>query len=170
MGGAVLILGRGRVDRSFFPSDQESAGDCPAHGTHDCRIAQEAPDDGAHCASAGNIERHRQPGSGAPGLSRLSALDPAVPVVRYEHAAPGDLLHLDIKTLGRIEAVGHRITGNPRDHTRGAGFESLFVAIDDHSRIGFTRRHANEGKACAIAFLKTLFAPSPASVSPSAVS
>jgi len=88
------------------------------------------------------------------GLSRLSALDPVVPIVRYEHAAPGDLLHLDIKTLGRIEAVGHRITGNPRDHTRGAGFESLFVAIDDHSRIGFTAMQSSEGKLCAIAFLK----------------
>ena len=88
------------------------------------------------------------------GLSRLSALDPVVPIVRYEHAAPGDLLHLDIKTLGRIEAVGHRITGNPRGHTRGAGFESLFVAIDDHSRIGFTAMQSSEGKLCAIAFLK----------------
>ncbi len=65
------------------------------------------------------------------GLSRLSALDPVAPIVRYEHAAPADLLHIDIKTLGRIEAIGHRITGNPRDHTRGAGTESVFVAIDD---------------------------------------
>ncbi len=54
------------------------------------------------------------------GLSRLSALDPVTPSLRYEHAAPGDLLHLDIKTLGRIEAIGHRITGNPRDSVTGA--------------------------------------------------
>jgi transposase InsO family protein len=88
------------------------------------------------------------------GLSRLSALDPVVPIVRYEHQSPGDLLHLDIKTLGRIEAVGHRITGCPRDRARGAGWESLFVAIDDHSRLGFTRIEENEGKSCAIAFLE----------------
>lgn len=87
------------------------------------------------------------------GLSRLSALDPVVPVVRYEHEAPGDLLHLDIKTLARIEAVGHRITGCPRDHSKGAGWESLFVAIDDHSRLSFTQMQPSEGKACAITFL-----------------
>jgi transposase InsO family protein len=88
------------------------------------------------------------------GLSKLSALDPIVPVVRYEHKAAGDLLHLDIKTLSRIEAVGHRITGNPRDSVTGAGWESLFVAIDDHSRLGFTQMHPSEGKAYAIAFLQ----------------
>ncbi len=87
------------------------------------------------------------------GLSKLAALDPVVPVMRYEHESPGDLLHLDIKTLGRIEAVGHRITGDPRDHTKGAGWESLFVAIDDHSRVSFTQMQPSEGKACAIAFL-----------------
>jgi transposase InsO family protein len=63
-------------------------------------------------------------------------------------------LHLDSKTLSRIEAVGHKITGNPRDSVKGAGYESLCVAIDDHSRIGFTQLYANAGKSCAIAFLK----------------
>lgn len=87
------------------------------------------------------------------GLSKLAALDPVTPVTRYEHAAPGDLLHLDIKTLGRITAVGHRITGNPRDHRAGAGYESVFVAVDDHSRVAFTQMQPSEGKLCAIAFL-----------------
>lgn len=72
------------------------------------------------------------------GLSRLSDLDPAPSIVRYEHKAPGDLLHIDTKKLGRIERTGHRITGNPRDNTDGAGWEFLFVAVDDHARIGFT--------------------------------
>ena len=49
--------------------------------------------------------------------------------------APGDLLHIDIKKLARIHKPGHRITGNPQDETRGAGWEFLYVAIDDHSRI-----------------------------------
>lgn len=48
------------------------------------------------------------------GLSKLSDLEPAEPIVRYEHEAPGDLLHIDIKTLGRIERPSHRVTGNRR--------------------------------------------------------
>ncbi len=87
------------------------------------------------------------------GLSKLAALEPVVPILRYEHESPGDLLHIDIKTLGRIEAVGHRITGDPRDPVKGAGWESLFVAVDDPSRLRFTQRQPSEGKACAMAFL-----------------
>jgi orotate phosphoribosyltransferase-like protein len=55
------------------------------------------------------------------GLARLSALDPVMSVQRYAHAHPGDLIHLDNKKLGRIEAFGHRVTGNRRDHLRGVG-------------------------------------------------
>jgi transposase InsO family protein len=88
------------------------------------------------------------------GLSRLADLEPSEPLVRYEHAHPGDLLHIDTKKLGRIERMGHRITGNPRDNTDGAGWEYLFVAIDDHARIGFTQMKANEQRSCAIAFLR----------------
>ena len=67
------------------------------------------------------------------------------PVVRYERAQPGELLHFDIKKLGRIEAVGHRMTGNPRDHVRGAGWEYLHVVIDDHSRLAFAAVLPSEG-------------------------
>ncbi|ETH50631.1 transposase, IS481 family [Bordetella pertussis H973] len=55
------------------------------------------------------------------GLSHLADLEPAEPVVRYEHQAPGDLLHIDIKKLGRIQRPGHRVTGNRRDTVEGAG-------------------------------------------------
>jgi hypothetical protein len=58
--------------------------------------------------------------------------------VRYEHAAPRDLLHIDINKLVRIEGPRHRVTGNRRDSVDGAGWQFLFVAIDDHARIGFT--------------------------------
>lgn len=88
------------------------------------------------------------------GLSRLSQLAPSEPLVRYEHAEPGDLLHLDTKKLGRIERLGHRITGDPRDNTNGAGWEYLFVAVDDHARLAFTQIKANERRSCAIAFLR----------------
>lgn len=87
------------------------------------------------------------------GLSRLSDLEPSAPVVRYEHAAPGDLIHIDTKKLGRIEKMGHRITGDRRDNTDGAGWEFLFVAIDDHARIGFTDMYPDERKGSAVQFL-----------------
>ena len=88
------------------------------------------------------------------GLSRLSTLEPSEPLMRYEHAQPGDLLHIDTKKLGRIERLGHRISGDPRDNTNGAGWEFLFVAVDDHARVAFTQIKANERRSCAIAFLR----------------
>ena len=88
------------------------------------------------------------------GLSRMADLTPSEPAQRYEHAQPGALLHIDTKKLGRIERLGHRITGNPRDNTNGAGWEYLFVAVDDHARIAFTQMKPNERRSCAIAFLR----------------
>ena len=92
------------------------------------------------------------------GLSRLSDLQPAEPPQRYEHELPGDLVHIDTKKLGRIERMGHRITGNPRDNTDGAGWEFLFVAIDDHARIGFTDLYPDERHASAVQFLRNMIA------------
>jgi transposase InsO family protein len=88
------------------------------------------------------------------GLSKLASLQPVEPVQRYEHAAPGELLHIDTKKLGRIERRSHRITGNRRDSVNGAGWEMLFVAIDDHARIGFTQMHPDERTPAAVAFLR----------------
>ena len=92
------------------------------------------------------------------GLSKLSDLDPAEAIVRYEHEAPGDLLHIDIKKLGRIERPSHRVTGNRRDSVEGAGWEYLFVAIDDHARIGFTDMYPDEQRPSAIQFLRNAVA------------
>jgi transposase InsO family protein len=88
------------------------------------------------------------------GLSRWADLMPSEPPVRYEHAHPGDLLHIDTKKLGRIERMGHRVTGNPRDSVVGAGWEFLFVAVDDHARIGFTQMKPDERHGSAVAFLR----------------
>ncbi|VDL06347.1 transposase [Bordetella pertussis] len=65
------------------------------------------------------------------GLSHLADLEPAEPVVRYEHQAPGDLLHIDIKKLGRIQRPGHRVTGNRRDTVEGgpAGTSSSWPSM-----------------------------------------
>jgi len=87
------------------------------------------------------------------GLSRLVDLQPAEPVVRYEHEAPGDMLHIDTKKLGRIERPSHRVTGNRRDSVEGAGWEMLFVAVDDHARIAFTDMHPDEKWPQAVQFL-----------------
>ena len=92
------------------------------------------------------------------GLSSLKSLEPAPPVVRYEHEAPGELLHMDTKKLGRIVRPGHRITGDPRDSVAGAGWEFVHVAIDDHSRVSFVQMHADERKGSAVAFLKAAVA------------
>jgi len=92
------------------------------------------------------------------GLSKLRDLQPAEPVIRYERQVPGELLHIDIKKLGRIERPSHRVTGNRRDTTEGAGWEFLFVAIDDHARIGFTDMHPDERAASAVLFLRNAVA------------
>lgn len=71
------------------------------------------------------------------GIGRLRNLDP--PPRRYEHACPGALLHLDIKKLGRFDSIGHHIHGVRRQHVRNGGWEYVHVAINDHSRIAFSR-------------------------------
>jgi transposase InsO family protein len=86
-------------------------------------------------------------------LSRLRDLQPRQPVQRYEHLRPGDLLHLDIKKLGRIAKPGHRVTGNLADRTRRAGWEYVHVAIDDHSRVAFSAILPDETAASTMAFL-----------------
>jgi transposase InsO family protein len=93
------------------------------------------------------------------GLSRLRDLAPAEPVRRYERERPGELIHLDIKKLGRFEAVGHRITGDRRQgESRGAGWEFVHVSIDDASRIAFSRILPDERKESAVAFLRAAVA------------
>jgi transposase InsO family protein len=92
------------------------------------------------------------------GLSRLSALDPEEPARRYEHALPGDMLHLDTKKLGRILKPGHRVTADRASRSRGAGWETVFVAIDDHSRVAYAELAADETVGSAIAFLDAAIA------------
>ncbi len=72
---------------------------------------------------------------------------------RYEHASPGDLLHLDIKKLGRFHRAGHRVTSDKTQRCRGAGWEFVHVAIDDNSRLAFTQILPDERGHSAVAFL-----------------
>lgn len=88
------------------------------------------------------------------GLSKLSDLQPREAIQRYEHAEAGDLLHIDTKKLGRIERPSHRVTGNRRDSVEGAGWEFLFVAVDDHARVAYTAMHPDERTSSAVQFLR----------------
>ncbi len=93
------------------------------------------------------------------GLNRLSSLEPPKPpVMRYERATPGELLHLDIKKLGRFHHPGVRATGDRSHRNPGAGVESLHVAIDDHSRIAFAALFPNEKIPSVIAALQQALA------------
>ena len=92
------------------------------------------------------------------GLNRIAALEPAEPVHRYERENPGELIHIDIKKLGRFERVGHRITGERQNNSRGAGWEFVHVCIDDASRLAFSQILPDERKERAVAFLKAAVA------------
>jgi transposase InsO family protein len=90
------------------------------------------------------------------GLSLLSALEPQPPRPRYERASPGEIIHIDIKKLGRFNRIGHRITRDIVGHsaTGRPGWEFVHVAIDDHSRIATAQVLPDEKKESAIAFLE----------------
>src|SRR5512134_1817019 len=88
------------------------------------------------------------------GLSRLRDLEPKVRAERYEHRRPGALVHLDVKKLGRIERVGHRIHGNRTTRLRGAGWEYVHVAIDDASRVAYVEMLRDEKGDTTAAFLR----------------
>ena len=109
---------------------------------------------------------HRPPSAASCGAraEQISALEPAEPVRRYERERPGEMIHLDIKKLGRIDGIGHRITGdrrgqsNRRAAAKVLGWEFVHVAIDDASRIAFAKVMPNERKRSATAFLKAALA------------
>jgi transposase InsO family protein len=92
------------------------------------------------------------------GLNRLSRLEPRQPAVRYEHPRPGDLLHVDIKKLGRIGRIGHRIHGDRRRQARRVGWEYVHVALDDCSRLGYSEVLVGEDGDTTAGFLRRALA------------
>ena len=89
------------------------------------------------------------------GLGKLSNLAPKPEVIRYERSAPGELIHLDIKKLGRFDVEGHRVTGDRRKgSSRGAGWDFLHVCVDDASRLAYTEILPSERKEDTTAFLQ----------------
>ena len=89
----------------------------------------------------------------AQGVGKLSQVKEKEPVVRYEAENPGDLIHIDIKKLGRIDGVGHRITGD-RSQAGRAGWEYAFVAVDDRARVAYVELHRSETAAAGVRFLQ----------------
>ena len=94
------------------------------------------------------------------GLNRIRDLEPAEPVRRYEREKPGEMIHIDIKKLGRFDKIGHRITGDRtgQSNGRGVGWEFVHVCIDDHSRVAFSQILPDEKAESAVSFLKAAVA------------
>jgi transposase InsO family protein len=88
------------------------------------------------------------------GISKPSSLQAKEPPNRYEHAAPGDLLHLDTKKLANFDQVGHRATGIRHAKNRGAGYQVLHVCSDDHSRACYMEMLPDEKKDTTASFLQ----------------
>ena len=146
-----------RPHRLYRPTPQAIVDEVAALRRQRCTGKQIAAQVGVSPATVSRILRRL-------GLNRLSALEPAAPIRRYEREHPGEMIHLDIKKLGRIDGIGHRITGdrrgqsNRRSRGEGLGWEFVHVAIDDNSRIAFAKIMPNERKRSATAFLKAALA------------
>jgi transposase InsO family protein len=87
------------------------------------------------------------------GLGRLAALEPSEPARRYSRARAGELIHLDVKKLARFRRIGHRITGDRRHGSDGAGWEFVHVAVDDASRLAYVEVLPDEKRQSVTGFL-----------------
>jgi transposase InsO family protein len=92
------------------------------------------------------------------GLGKLSRLEPPEPANRYERRQPGELLHVDVKKLGRIGRPGHRVSGDRSTRCRGIGWEFVHIAIDDATRLAYVEVLADEKATTATAFLRRALA------------
>ncbi|MGH2765188.1 MAG: hypothetical protein ACRDKA_04650 [Actinomycetota bacterium] len=88
------------------------------------------------------------------GLGNLRKLEPEEPANRYERRHPGELLHIDVKKLGRFEQPSHRVHGDKRRRTRRAGWEFVHVCIDDATRVAYVEVLEDEKGATAVGFLR----------------
>jgi transposase InsO family protein len=88
------------------------------------------------------------------GLGKLSRLEPPEPPNRYERKRPGELLHIDVKKLGRIGRPGHRVNGDRRTRTRGIGWEYVHVCVDDATRLAYVEVLGDEKATTAAGFLR----------------
>jgi transposase InsO family protein len=152
-GAAGLQDRSSRPHRLYRPTPEEMTAQVEALRRQRFTGKQIAADLGLSPATVSRILRRL-------GLNRMRDLEPAEPVRRYEREHPGDMIHIDIKKLGRFEKVGHRITGDRRgqSNSRGIGWEFVHVAIDDASRLAFSQILSDEKAVSAIAFLRAAIA------------
>ena len=161
---AYKWLARFRAEGAAGLQDRSSRPQCSPRTTHPLRVARvlalrrrKLP--GFQIARAAKLSKASVSRFLQRHAARLAALSPPPPICRYERAHPGELIHFDIKKLARIVRTGHRVTGDrQRDHTRGAGWEFLHIAIDDHSRFAFAQLLPDETARSAIAFLHSALA------------
>ena len=101
------------------------------------------------------------------GLGKLSRLEPPEPPNRYERRHPGELLHVDVKKLGRIRGAGHRVTASRASQKKTrrngkrvgvAGWEFVHVCVDDATRLAYVEVLADEKATTAVAFLRRAIA------------
>jgi len=93
------------------------------------------------------------------GLGKLSRLEPPEPPNRYERESPGELIHIDVKKLVRIErGAGHRVTGKRTSQAKGAGWELVHVCVDDATRLAYVEVLGDEKAATAVGFLRRAIA------------
>jgi transposase InsO family protein len=88
------------------------------------------------------------------GLGKRSRLEPPEPPNRYERARPGELLHIDVKKLGKIGRPGHRVNGDRRTRSRGIGWEYVHICVDDATRLAYVEVLADEKATTAVGFLR----------------
>jgi hypothetical protein len=89
------------------------------------------------------------------GLGKLSRLEPPEPPNRYERKCPGELIHIDVKKLVRIEkGAGHRVTGRRTSQAKGAGWEFVHVCVDDATRLAYVEVLGDEKARTAIGFMR----------------
>ena len=89
------------------------------------------------------------------GLGKRSRLEPPEPPNRYERKQPGELLHIDVKKLGRIGRPGHRVNGDRRTRSRGIGWEFVHICIDDATRLAYVEVLEDEKATTAAGFLRS---------------
>jgi len=123
-------------------------------------VAAPAPDRQGDCPGDRRLAGNRQPGLEAVGLEPPQRPRAGHAGAALRASASGELIHLDIKKLGRFKRIGHRITGDRKgqSNARGVGWEFVHVSIDDTSRIALTRIMPDEKAVSAVAFLKAAVA------------
>src|SRR4051794_10183905 len=87
------------------------------------------------------------------GLAKLPPLVAPEPANRYERPLPGELIHIDVKKLGRIGRPGHRVNGDRTTRSRGIGWEFVHVCVDDGTRLAYVEVLDDERKETVTAFL-----------------